>query len=170
MNPTHIEHIGIAVTSLEESIPFFETLLGTKCYNIEEVVDQKVKTAFFKPKDISAYYTEEEIKNSNIVDTVIKVIDKECNCPNIQNDSCINTEIKDEITNDTSQKENDNLININTASLNELQELSGIGESKANNIIKYREENGEFKNLEDIKHVLGIGDSVYSKIKDYIKL
>ena len=48
MNPTHIEHIGIAVTSLEESIPFFETLLGTKCYAIEEVADQKVKTAFFK--------------------------------------------------------------------------------------------------------------------------
>ena len=37
MNPTHIEHIGIAVTSLEESIPFFENLLGTKCYAIEEV-------------------------------------------------------------------------------------------------------------------------------------
>lgn len=48
MNPTHIEHIGIAVTSLEEAIPFFETLLGTKCYAIEEVVDQKVKTAFFR--------------------------------------------------------------------------------------------------------------------------
>lgn len=48
MNPTHIEHIGIAVTSLEEAIPFFETLLGTKCYAIEEVVDQKVKTAFLK--------------------------------------------------------------------------------------------------------------------------
>ena len=48
MNPTHIEHIGIAVVSLEDSIPFFETLLGTKCYAIEEVVDQKVKTAFFR--------------------------------------------------------------------------------------------------------------------------
>ena len=48
MQPTHIEHIGIAVTSLEESIPFFEKLLGTKCYAIEEVADQKVKTAFFK--------------------------------------------------------------------------------------------------------------------------
>ena len=48
MNPTHIEHIGIAVKSLDESIPFFETLLGTKCYAIEEVADQKVKTAFFK--------------------------------------------------------------------------------------------------------------------------
>ena len=48
MNPTHIEHIGIAVKSLGESIPAFEQLLGTKCYAIEEVKDQKVKTAFFK--------------------------------------------------------------------------------------------------------------------------
>ena len=48
MNPTHIEHIGIAVVSLEDSIPFFETLLGTKCYAIEEVAEQKVKTAFFR--------------------------------------------------------------------------------------------------------------------------
>ena len=48
MQPTHIEHIGIAVTSLDESIPFFEKLLGTKCYAIEEVADQKVKTAFLR--------------------------------------------------------------------------------------------------------------------------
>jgi methylmalonyl-CoA/ethylmalonyl-CoA epimerase len=47
MKPTHIEHIGIAVKSLEESIPFYENLLGTKCYAVEEVKDQKVKTAFF---------------------------------------------------------------------------------------------------------------------------
>ncbi|MCQ2056657.1 MAG: methylmalonyl-CoA epimerase [Bacteroidaceae bacterium] len=48
MKPTHIEHLGIAVTSLEETIPFFEFLSGSKCYSIEEVADQKVKTAFFK--------------------------------------------------------------------------------------------------------------------------
>ena len=48
MNVSHIEHIGIAVASLDIAIPYYETLLGTKCYNIEEVVDQKVKTAFFK--------------------------------------------------------------------------------------------------------------------------
>ena len=48
MQPSHIEHIGIAVTSLDESIPFFEKLLGTKCYAIEEVADQKVKTAFLR--------------------------------------------------------------------------------------------------------------------------
>ena len=47
MKPTHIEHIGIAVNSLANAIPFYEKILGLKCYNIEEVVDQKVKTAFF---------------------------------------------------------------------------------------------------------------------------
>ncbi len=47
MNPTHIEHIGIAVKSLNESIPLFEKLLGIPCYTIEEVEDQHVRTAFF---------------------------------------------------------------------------------------------------------------------------
>ena len=48
MKPTHIEHIGIAVKSLDEAIPFYEKVLGLKCYAIEEVKDQKVKTAFFQ--------------------------------------------------------------------------------------------------------------------------
>ncbi|GET21732.1 methylmalonyl-CoA epimerase [Prolixibacter denitrificans] len=48
MSVSHIEHIGIAVQSLEETIPYYEKLLGTKCYAVEEVADQKVKTAFFK--------------------------------------------------------------------------------------------------------------------------
>ncbi len=47
MKPTHIEHIGIAVKNLEESIKFYENAFGLKCYAIEEVQDQKVKTAFF---------------------------------------------------------------------------------------------------------------------------
>ena len=48
MELTHIEHLGIAVKSLEEAIPYYEKVLGLKCYAIEEVADQKVKTAFFK--------------------------------------------------------------------------------------------------------------------------
>ncbi len=48
MKVSHIEHIGIAVTSLETAIPYYETLLGTTCYATEIVTDQKVKTAFFK--------------------------------------------------------------------------------------------------------------------------
>jgi methylmalonyl-CoA/ethylmalonyl-CoA epimerase len=47
MNISHIEHIGIAVKNLEESIKFYEEVLGLECYNIEEVADQKVRTAFF---------------------------------------------------------------------------------------------------------------------------
>ncbi|MDG5800333.1 methylmalonyl-CoA epimerase [Marinilabiliaceae bacterium ANBcel2] len=51
MKPTHIEHIGIAVKNLEEAIPFYEEVFGLKCYAVEEVADQKVKTAFFKVGD-----------------------------------------------------------------------------------------------------------------------
>jgi methylmalonyl-CoA/ethylmalonyl-CoA epimerase len=47
MNPSHIEHIGIAVRELETAISFYEKVFSLKCYNIEEVADQKVRTAFF---------------------------------------------------------------------------------------------------------------------------
>ena len=48
MQHSYIEHIGIAVSKLDEVIPYYEQILGTKCYSIEEVADQKVRTAFFK--------------------------------------------------------------------------------------------------------------------------
>jgi methylmalonyl-CoA/ethylmalonyl-CoA epimerase len=48
MKPSHIEHIGIAVRNLEDAIRFYEKIFGLKCYNIEEVAEQKVRTAFFK--------------------------------------------------------------------------------------------------------------------------
>lgn len=48
MKISHIEHLGIAVNSIEEALPYYENVLGFKCYNIETVEDQKVKTAFLK--------------------------------------------------------------------------------------------------------------------------
>lgn len=48
MRPSHIEHIGIAVNNLEEAISYYEQVLGLECYAVEEVKDQKVRTAFFK--------------------------------------------------------------------------------------------------------------------------
>ena len=51
MKPSHIEHIGIAVKNLDESIKYYEEVLGLECYNVEEVADQKVKTAFFQVGD-----------------------------------------------------------------------------------------------------------------------
>lgn len=60
------------------------------------------------------------------------------------------------------------LVNINTAGKEELMTLSGIGESRANDIIRYRTENGGFKNIEEIKNVPGIKDAMFQKIKDSI--
>ncbi len=48
MIPNYIEHIGIAVKNLDEAIKYYENILGLKCYSIEIVEEQKVKTAFFK--------------------------------------------------------------------------------------------------------------------------
>jgi len=48
MKPSHIEHIGIAVSNLEEAVSYYEQVLGLACYAIEEVKDQKVRTAFFR--------------------------------------------------------------------------------------------------------------------------
>ncbi|MDR1667350.1 MAG: methylmalonyl-CoA epimerase [Bacteroidales bacterium] len=48
MKPSRIEHIGIAVRNIEESRKYYENVLGLECYKIEEVIDQKVKTAFFQ--------------------------------------------------------------------------------------------------------------------------
>ena len=69
-----------------------------------------------------------------------------------------------------SMSSNSSIININTAGQTELMELPGIGESIANKIIAYREENGKFKTIEDIKNVPGIGDSKFANIKDMIKV
>ena len=60
------------------------------------------------------------------------------------------------------------LVNINTASIAELTSVTGIGESRAQAIIAYREKNGGFRSIEEIKKVDGIKDGLFSKIKDYI--
>ena len=74
-----------------------------------------------------------------------------------------NAEIKNENTAKDSSK-----ININTATLEELDKLPGVGEATANKIISHREENGQFKTIEDIKNVNGIGDKKYEKMKELI--
>lgn len=69
---------------------------------------------------------------------------------------------------DESESTKNAKVNINTATQAQLETLSGIGPSTATKIIAYRQENGKFKKIEDIKNVSGIGDSKFEKIKDYI--
>ena len=71
------------------------------------------------------------------------------------------------LENDT---ECNNIININTATESELQSIPGVGEVKAKSIIIYREKNGGFKKIEEIKSVDGIGEKTFEKIKEFIKL
>ncbi len=116
-------------------------------------------------------YTEEEIEKAK-KDEITYVIDNKCVCPKINNDACLDKNIKKE-DNTKKEEESDNntisdKININTASLLDLQTLPGIGESKAKAIIEYRDNEGSFSSIEDIKNVSGIGDSLYEKIKEYI--
>ena len=72
------------------------------------------------------------------------------------------------ISSESAEDDGTKLVNINTASKEELMTLPGIGESRAESIIAYREENGGFKSIEDIMKVSGIKDAAFSKIKKYI--
>lgn len=72
MKISQIEHIGIAVESLEEAIPYWENILGQKCYNIEEVADQKVKTAFFKVGEVKIELLEPTSEDSAIAKFIEK--------------------------------------------------------------------------------------------------
>lgn len=72
MIPEHIEHLGIAVPSIEAALPYYEGVLGMKCYKIEEVADQKVKTAFLKVGEVKIELLEPTCPES----TVAKFIEK----------------------------------------------------------------------------------------------
>lgn len=72
MQISHIEHVGIAVTSLEEAIPFYERLLNTKCYKVEEVEEQHVRTAFLKIGEVKIELLEAISEESAIAKFIAK--------------------------------------------------------------------------------------------------
>lgn len=95
----------------------------------------------------------------------------------LQNGECIIVLSKDEILKNEIQEfknlnlsDENNLVNINRASKEELKTLDGVGDGIADSIIRYREENGEFKNIEDIKNVSRIGEKTFEKFRSKIKV
>lgn len=109
----------------------------------------------------------EEFKKDNV--TVVSL--EKCVCPKIQNDGCLKeSEVVNNKKENNSKQDLNRIININTAPIEELETLTGIGPSKAYDIIKYREDNGLFKTVEELKEVKGIGESIYNKIKSRITI
>lgn len=121
-------------------------------------------------------YTKDQIKKAKEKETLsTEDITNTCICPKITNDACITKETtesssssKSSSSSSSNTSNTNEKININTASLEQLQTLSGVGASKAQSIIDYRNEFGNFSRIEDILNVSGIGESVYEKIKDNI--
>lgn len=105
--------------------------------------------------DISNINRAKELSNHELI--IIKNI----------NDEVSQEEVENEIQ---SIEADDGKININTADINKLKEIPGIGDVKANSIIMYRESNGNFKSIEDLKNVDGIGEKTFEKIKNNIKI
>lgn len=91
---------------------------------------------------------------------IIKKVEEKIICPDKSNDACENNT-------SNNVKEVTGKININIATKEELMTLPGIGESKADKIIEYRN-NNKFNSIEDIKNISGIGESIFNKIKDNI--
>ena len=107
--------------------------------------------------DVIVVYSNKEIEQAK-KDNVIYV-ETPCVCEEVKNDACY----KDDGT-----KESVGKININSASLDELKTLNGIGDAKAKAIIEYRTKNGKFKSIDELKNVSGISETIFSKIKENI--
>lgn len=86
----------------------------------------------------------------------------------VQNENILNSDSGENIVEEFEDSDKASLLNINKATKQDLQNLPGIGVSLASKIIEYREENGKFANIEDIKNVNGIGESKYENIKEHI--
>ena len=109
--------------------------------------------------DVIVIYSNEEIKKAQKEEKII--VETPCICEEIKNDSCYKEDKENEVI---------SKININTATMNELTKLNGIGESKAKLIIEYRTKNGNFKDIKEIMNIKGISETIFSKIKENITI
>lgn len=133
--------------------------------NLSKKVFDEMVIIIYTKEEVEKMLNGEEINYDNII------TDKEILFPDIKNDAVIEEETNtsnNESVKEESKTEEISIVNINTASIEELDSLPGIGSSKAQNIIDYRNVNGKFGSIEEILNVNGIGTAIYEQIKTYI--
>lgn len=159
-----VKNPGLKVLDVGSTVSDLITLSGGLLDNADtSLINLSKKLA---DEMVIIVYTTDEVQELKKGDTSIKVIDKECICPKVTNDACIN---HDTFVNEEQNNQISGQININTATKEELMTLTGIGETKANAIIAYRNVS-PFKTIEEITNVNGIGASTYEKIKNNITI
>ena len=135
-----------------------------KAGGLTEQADTSVINLSKKVQDemVIIIYSRDEVSRFREIKEIEKQVNDKCNKPT--DDSLVNNACIEESTNTPSK------VSINNASLEELMNLPGIGESKAKDIINYRETNGPFTSIEDLLKIKGIGESILAKIKENITL
>ncbi len=136
------------------------------CYKVESDsrVSDVVELAGGLTKDA---YTDSINLSAKVFDEMVIVIDKkEANNIKIESDA----KVEKKTNNKTDTKKTSGKVSINNATEKELMTLKGIGSAKAKSIIEYRNKNGAFKSIEELKKIKGIGDKIFESIKDSITL
>lgn len=168
----------------------------TSILNLSKKINDEMNIKIYSKKEINAAKELIEPKTIEVIKEVEKIVEKECNCPinpicdntnayiedkdNVHIQTSNNIENKDNVykqddkaiessTNQIIEDVKINKVSINIATKEELMSIPGIGESKANLIIEYRN-TSKFNSIEDIKNVKGIGDSLFEKIKEFITI
>lgn len=157
-------------TDIESNITIYITgaVVNEGVYKINK--DSRIEDAIKEAGGLKENANIKEINLAYMLEDGMKIYIPQQN-ENILEDKTEGYINKEVITNENNTKNFENkIININTATQTELENLPGIGPSTALKIINYRKEKGKFKKIEDIKNVSGIGESKFSKIEKLIKV
>lgn len=120
---------------------------NTRFINLSKILNDSDTIVIYSNKEI------EEAKKQDVI-----VVETPCICEEIKNDACFTEK----------EESSSKIININTATKDQLMTLNGIGEAKATAIIEYRTINGKFKDINDLIQVDGISETLFDKIKETI--
>ena len=130
---------------------------NTSVINLSKKITDEMVIIIYSNYEVNNFKKTKEIEASLIEQC------KQKDSNSLKNDACIDG-------NNKNTKDNNSKVNINTATKEELMTLTGIGEAKANDIISYRNKNGSFKNIDEIRNIKGIGEAIFAKIKDRLTI